>query len=237
MVRSLEDMASSYVKEMISVQPKGPYNILGWSFGGALAFEIARQVNKSGGEIGLLAFMDAAAPPKDAPGEHGSITELDEKKLLLGVARELNTIRRYSDLPPLDENAMTWQMAIDGYQDMGIVPKDYSVEDMRRKMLVYGNCGMLFNQYRPSAIPVPIVHFQASQNSEDWDFDWRPYTTKSVRSIWIRCNHYRMGFEPNTTVVAAHLRALIRGDTRALGWWRRTPLANSMERIIGQLAS
>jgi thioesterase domain-containing protein len=237
MVRSLEDMASSYVKEMVSVQPKGPYNILGWSFGGALAFEIARQVNESGGEIGLLAFMDAAAPSNDALSEQASINEIDEKKLLQGIAHELNTIRRYSDLPPLDENAMTWQLAIDGYQEMGIVPKDYSVEDMRRKMLVYGNCGILFNQYRPPAIPVPIVHFQASQNSEDWDFDWRPYTTKNVRSIWIRCNHYRMGFEPNTTLVAAHLRALIRGDTRALGWWRRTPLANSMERIIGRLAS
>jgi FkbH-like protein len=236
MARSLESMASSYVKEMISVQPNGPYNILGWSFGGALAFEIARQIHQAGGTIGLLVFMDAAAPGKDGLTEQTSITEVDEQKLLQGVTHELNTIRRYSDLPPLDENAMTWQLAIDGYRDMGIVPKDYSVEDMRRKMLVYGNCGILFNQYRPPFIRVPIVHFRATERSDDSDFDWKPYA-ENVRSIWIRCNHYRMGFEPNITIIGAHLRALIRGDKRALSWWRRTPLANSMERLIGRLAS
>jgi thioesterase domain-containing protein len=229
-------MASSYVKEMISVQPNGPYNILGWSFGGALAFEIARQIHQAGGTIGLLVFMDAAAPGKDGLTEQRSIAEVDEQKLLQGVTHELNTIRRYSDLPPLDENAMTWQLAIDGYRDMGIVPKDYSVEDMRRKMLVYGNCGILFNQYRPPFIRVPIVHFRATERSDDSDFDWKPYA-ENVRSIWIRCNHYRMGFEPNITIIGAHLRALIRGDKRALSWWRRTPLANSMERLIGRLAS
>jgi len=235
MAPTLEEMARTYVKEMISVHPKGPYNILGWSFGGALAFEVARQVHNAGGEIGLLAFMDAAVPTKDTPTElTGSISELEEKKLLEGVAHELNTIRRYSGLPPLEEKGMTWEMAIDGYQSMGIVPKDYSVEDMRRKMLVYGNCGVLFTQYRPTAIPVPIVHFQAAQNAEGWDFDWRPYTTRKVRSIWLRCNHYRMGFEPNTTIIAAHLRALIRGDKRALGWWRRNPLSNPMEKFIGR---
>jgi hypothetical protein len=146
-------------------------------------------------------------------------------------------MRRSANLPPLNVTGMTWEQAIEGYQTMGIVPKDYSVDDMRRKMLVYANCGFLYSQYCPTAIPVPIVHFQAARNPEDWDFNWSPYTTKNVRPIWIRCNHYRMGFEPNTTVIAAHLRALIRGDKRALGWWRRAPLSNSVEGLIGRLAS
>jgi len=236
MARSLEEMARTYVKEMIEVQPKGPYHILGWSFGGALAFEIARQVYAVGAQVGFLGFMDAAAPGKQLPTEQAQIGEIDEKTLLEAIAGELNTIRRYAKLPPLSETEMTWEEAIDGYQSIGVVPKDYSVEEMRRKMLVYGNCGILFNQYRPSATPIPIVHFQASQNSEQWDFDWSPYTTKKVRAIWIRCNHYRMGFEPNTNVIAAHLRAVIRGDRRALGWWRRGPLANSVEGLIGRFA-
>ena len=243
MARSLQEMARTYVKAMMAVQPKGPYHLLGWSFGGALAFEVARQVCEAGGQVGFLGFMDAAAPKAEEPAKEGpigqeiQISEIDETKLLEVIAGELNTIRRYAKLPPLPKTGMTWQAAIDGYQSMGIVPKDYSVEDMRRKMLVYGNCGVLFSRYHPSTIPVPIIHFQASLNSEDWGFDWRPYTTENVRAVWIRCNHYRMGFEPNTTVVAAHMRAFVRGDRRALGWWRRTPLANPVERLVGLLAS
>ena len=236
MAHSLEEMAASYVKAMVAAQFKGPYHLLGWSFGGVLAFEIARQLHQSGREVGFLGFMDAFAPVAKPLTEEVSIEQIDEAKFLQVIAKELNTIRRYSGFPPLSETDMTWQAAIEGYQAIGIVPKDYSIDDMRRKMLVYGNCGLLYSKYRPSPIPIPIVHFQASQNVEDWDFDWRPYTTKQVRPIWIRCNHYRMGFEPNINVVAAHLRALIRGDRRALGWWRRSPLANPLDKLIGRLA-
>jgi thioesterase domain-containing protein/acyl carrier protein len=247
LARSLAEMAHAYVKEMIAVQPKGPYHLLGWSFGGALAFEIARQIHATGGQIGLLGYMDAVAPDNGPlvqfePRENFEFTQEEEReleaKLLEGIAGQLKTMRRYAKLSPLDDagTALTWQQAIEGFQSMGIVPDDYSIEEMRRKMFVYGNCGILFSQYRPPPLPSPIVHFQASQNFQEWDFDWSPYTTRGVQTIWIRCNHFRMGFEPNINVIAAHLRAIIRGDRRALGWWRRAPLANSVEGLIGRLA-
>jgi FkbH-like protein len=232
MARSVEEMARTYVKEMIAVQPQGPYHLLGWSYGGALAFEMARQVHAAGGKVGLLSFMDAVAPEMGLPAAQRE--EVSEQKLLEGITRQLNTLLRYSKLPPRSETGrtLTWEEVIDGFQSMGIVPGDYSVEEMRRKMVVYGNCNILFNQYRPTAIPFPIVHFQATQNLEEWNFDWSPYTASQVRRIWIRCNHFRMGFEPNTKVIAAHLRSIIRADKSALAWWRRVSFAISAEALI-----
>nr|WP_238356597.1 non-ribosomal peptide synthetase [Kribbella italica] len=56
---SIEAIAADYVEQIRTVQPQGPYYLLGWSFGGNLAHEIAVQLQASGQEVGLLALLDA----------------------------------------------------------------------------------------------------------------------------------------------------------------------------------
>ncbi|MCZ0900911.1 thioesterase domain-containing protein, partial [Microcoleus sp. HI-ES] len=41
---SIEDMAADYIAALRTVQPKGPYFLGGWSFGGLVAFEMAQQL-------------------------------------------------------------------------------------------------------------------------------------------------------------------------------------------------
>lgn len=54
---SLEAMAADYVEQMKTVQPKGPYHLLGWSFGGIVAHAMAVLLEESGDEVGLLTVM------------------------------------------------------------------------------------------------------------------------------------------------------------------------------------
>ncbi|MFE4369084.1 amino acid adenylation domain-containing protein [Streptomyces sp. NPDC056835] len=56
---SLQEMAADYVDHVRSVRPTGPYHLLGWSFGGLVAHEMAVQLQLSGEEVGLLAVLDA----------------------------------------------------------------------------------------------------------------------------------------------------------------------------------
>ncbi|MEH2296963.1 non-ribosomal peptide synthetase [Nostoc sp.] len=58
----IEDMATHYIEALRTVQPKGPYFLGGWSFGGWVAFEMAQQLQKSGEEVALLAVLDTLAP-------------------------------------------------------------------------------------------------------------------------------------------------------------------------------
>jgi thioesterase domain-containing protein len=55
-------MATHYVKEIRSLQPKGPYFLGGYCFGGVLAFEMAQQLHAQGERVALLALFDAYAP-------------------------------------------------------------------------------------------------------------------------------------------------------------------------------
>jgi len=56
---SVEEMAASYVETIRELQPQGPYRVAGHSFGGLLAFEIARLLSEEGEEIEWLGMIDA----------------------------------------------------------------------------------------------------------------------------------------------------------------------------------
>lgn len=80
----IEDMAAHYIEALRSVQPKGPYFLGGWSFGGWVAFEMAQQLQKSGEEVALLAVLDTLAP---IPGNIPSLGN--------GLKFMLTTVARY----------------------------------------------------------------------------------------------------------------------------------------------
>jgi len=56
---SIEDIASYYLREIKAVQAAGPYHLAGYSFGGIVTFEMARQLRANGEEVGLLALLDS----------------------------------------------------------------------------------------------------------------------------------------------------------------------------------
>ncbi|MEY9872695.1 nonribosomal peptide synthetase DhbF [Streptacidiphilus sp. MAP12-33] len=61
----LAAMAKGYLEEVRTVQPHGPYHLLGWSFGAGVAHEMAVQLQQSGEEVALLAMLDGYPPLPD----------------------------------------------------------------------------------------------------------------------------------------------------------------------------
>ncbi len=68
-IKSIEELAEDYLKEVRAVQPGGPYFLGGHSFGGMVAFEMARRLHAAGESVGLLALFDTYGPgyPKLLP--------------------------------------------------------------------------------------------------------------------------------------------------------------------------
>jgi len=56
---TIEALASRYVAEIRRVQPQGPYHLAGASFGGVVAFEMARQIAADGGHVASLSIFDS----------------------------------------------------------------------------------------------------------------------------------------------------------------------------------
>lgn len=57
----LEDIAAHYVGEILKQNPSGPYVLAGYSFGGTIAYEMAKQLQELGKEVKMLALFDSYA--------------------------------------------------------------------------------------------------------------------------------------------------------------------------------
>ncbi|MCM6773182.1 amino acid adenylation domain-containing protein [Nocardia sp. CDC159] len=56
---SIEAMVTDYVEQMLSIQPDGPFHLLGWSLGGTLAHAMAAELSNRGHSVALLALLDS----------------------------------------------------------------------------------------------------------------------------------------------------------------------------------
>jgi thioesterase domain-containing protein/acyl carrier protein len=59
----VEEMAAAHIQDLRNVAPNGPYLLAGYSFGGLVAFEMARQLSQAGEEVALLALLDTFPHP------------------------------------------------------------------------------------------------------------------------------------------------------------------------------
>lgn len=58
-VRTIEGLAAHNIAAAIEADPDGPYHLAGWSVGGFVAFEMARQLRAAGRPVGALVIVDA----------------------------------------------------------------------------------------------------------------------------------------------------------------------------------
>lgn len=59
----IEDMAGFYLAELNKLQTKGPYILIGYSFGGLVTLEMAQRLSKAGENVALLALVDTYPDP------------------------------------------------------------------------------------------------------------------------------------------------------------------------------
>ena len=58
----VEDLAAHYIQQMRTLQPQGPYLLVGVSFGGLVAYEMAQQLKEQGQHVALLGLIDTYPP-------------------------------------------------------------------------------------------------------------------------------------------------------------------------------
>ncbi|MFT5757211.1 MAG: amino acid adenylation domain-containing protein [Alteromonadaceae bacterium] len=80
---TVESLAQCYIKEIRHVQEKGPYRISGWSAGGELAYEIAKQLLEAGDGVEFLGIIDCILESEEEDvvisGELDDVAELSEE--------------------------------------------------------------------------------------------------------------------------------------------------------------
>jgi nonribosomal peptide synthetase DhbF len=175
-------MAADYVRLVRDRWPTGPYRLLGWSFGGLVAHEMAALLQDDGHEIGLLALLDSypdltsyyrvadrdllgsllADGGGDALGD-GALPEGDELVELLG-----------RDSP-----------ALAGLGSDGIAALLATMAHNR----------VLVDGFRPRCVTGDLLFFSATEDRPPGAPDasrWAPYVTGAITDHPITANHMGM---------------------------------------------
>jgi amino acid adenylation domain-containing protein len=150
--RRLEDLAAQYASAIVKRQPEGPLHLAGWSMGGCLAFEIARQVLERGRSVALLALIDS---------DIHAASEIDDVSLLTGFVRdlgglvedELNIDR--DTLIGLDKDARIEHVF--GLARAGkVLPVEFERERFVSLVELYAAHARALTNWRPRRIQVPL---------------------------------------------------------------------------------
>ncbi|AOM39964.1 hybrid non-ribosomal peptide synthetase/type I polyketide synthase [Xenorhabdus hominickii] len=59
---SVAALAADYINQIRTFQPKGPYTLAGWSFGGLVAYEMAHQLRVAGEHVSHCILIDSFSP-------------------------------------------------------------------------------------------------------------------------------------------------------------------------------
>jgi thioesterase domain-containing protein len=211
----VEEMAAHYVGLIRGLGTAGPYRLGGWSLGGVVAFEMARQLRAAGEEVELVALLDSYATQSVAVDDDGADdAEADlyaqfiqhlglSVSALAGYAEEFRRLAGDERLAFVLERIMA---AEDRYARLGAAR-------MRRLFEVFETHTRAARAYRPGPFDGRVALFAASEGGgEAAAAGWSALAAGGLDFRLMPGDHYTLLERPNVEVLAGELGARLQGD-------------------------
>jgi thioesterase domain-containing protein len=217
--RSVPEMAAHYVGEVRRHQPRGPYYLGGYSGGGIVAFEMARQLAAAGELVGALVLLDAPAPT------------LPLRSHVERLRLHLSRLEQMGSAYPARVAAQVLDAKLGRVKLLAQRRLSRVLPELRFRFRLeeiadawYAAAG----SYRPSGYEGPALLLRAEAEGSqipgtarilDHQNGWGAYVLGGLEVRDVPGDHTTMCEEPNVRVLARHLRAYLDRCMSA----RRTP--------------
>jgi thioesterase domain-containing protein len=186
----LDTRMEAYEQEIRSVQPRGPYRLCGFSFGGSEAFDLARLLEDAGEEV-VLILLDAYRPSRwlAVLSWFPRMASMVQAHAVISTAK-----RKLQNLLTYDVHR--WRTGED--------------KDLRHALFRRARN----RKYKPFS--GQVILFQ-SQGFEEWAFQlqldghngWKKYVTGPFKLIPVQAGHSALMKEPTVKSVVGHLNAIL----------------------------
>lgn len=195
-IDDIEEFASLYIKTIRIVQKKGPYFLGGYSFGGWIAFEMARQLLKEGEEVGLIAIFGASVPFSVL-----NPSLFEEIRLYDQFMEDYNTTIIHPFLPPEERKPLSY------HKDK----MNEKLTPLQRVMKAHTNAII---SYLPYPCDAKVTLFETLDLQLVYPYDyargWNRLTSQEVEVHQITGNHLSMLEEPHIKILGEKLRHCLR---------------------------
>lgn len=218
--RSVEALAEAYLEEIRGVQGEGPYHLGGHSFGGVVAFEMARRLEEEGETVGSVLLFDSTAPAAAA--------ELPDDAAVLSHIGAIFARFNGRDDPPTEEElrALPEERRIGRILEV-LDEAAEGAEAFTRFFHLYKDHLGALRSYAPATFTGPVTLFRAEDGgggafhgpiADPATLGWSRYTGDGgVRVIMVAGDHTTMLRPPHVHHLAEAIAATVEPRRAAEG--------------------
>ncbi len=211
--RSIEEMAARYVTELRAHDP-GPYLLGGFSGGGLVTLEMARQLREQGEQVDLVVLFDSAPPGKVKPNRVnrarymvGHVARGEFRPvvihLLRGARVRLERLVPRSRTRVADTERESVALGYQNIESHGYVNLYYYFSAAADRYVV--------GEYD---VDVLLVKADRAWPTQPPDYHWAPHITGELTVVTSPGDHHTMFFPENATRLAVEITpVLARYDT------------------------
>jgi len=193
---TVSETSAGYVATLLDIQPEGPFRLVGYSFGGVVAQEMACQLVEMGHKVEFVGLFDTHNPAtkfrKFRPHERLSVFWQQHHELPLGQRFSLLRAR-------ISEGIATHRRV---RAEIAAASKSGPAEpysDLRRVQVREENWRAM-QEHQPRSFPGKLTLFKAISGSDkiEWpvDYGWNTVAAKGLEIIFVPGQHLTL-FEPD----------------------------------------
>jgi thioesterase domain-containing protein/acyl carrier protein len=194
---TVESLAEKYVKEIRKIQSNGPYSLLGFCIGGAIAYEMAQKLIEAEEEVSVLTIFNFANPQK--------IPLIIPKEMPLNkkIINKITKIYKMSMKQRAFFVKQTFQKALGKLIARNTTEnKELNGMTQTRTTLRAATRG-----YKPNPYPGKILLISGDRyNDYEQNLGWETVDNGSIEVYKIRVDHDRFLKKPNIEIVGKYLK-------------------------------
>jgi len=213
---TLNQLCATYVQELLQAYPDGPYRLCGYSTGGVLAFEMARQLSAYGKVVELVAMIDTQVEHSSDYPPHCSSEERRSWHDFFGLLgrQMVREIVANGDAPfwnMTEEERLTLVMRV--ALDSGQAPTGIGQEDLRYLLEVSRRMVRMCRAHVPGNYIGDVSYFVQYSAEDNCNVDepartigyWRAKTQGAFQVFEVGGNHQTMMTSPYVDVIAERI--------------------------------
>lgn len=201
---SIEAMATRYVTELRAAH-SGPYLLGGYSGGGLVALEMAKQLRELGDEVTHVFLFDSVPPGCTSPGRRARAANLVANVRRLGA----RSVRPY-----VRANLKRWYRTLLGRQGSVTAGnmqqnRELGHEEVEGYVNLFFYFSATAERYQPSRYDVDVTVLKASEvwPVQPYDYYWTPYVTGDLQVRSVPGSHHSMFYQELVPRLAAVVQA------------------------------
>jgi thioesterase domain-containing protein/acyl carrier protein len=202
--RSIRDMAKNYADRIQRIYPDGPYNLLGWSYGGVIAHELAIELQQRGCITSLI-LLDAQPIIDSRMVLHDYA--IDESHIVKQV------LEFYGVSTPEPNESLTYEQIEELVREHEAIELSQH-KDLLQLLLQNLNTNLaLYRDHEPDVLDGDMIIFSAVRDESDRSSflqeSWRPYVAGGITVYPIQCTHQEMMTSESISMYGEQIRQVL----------------------------